>query len=170
VDEVIKFRTFVTIRCINKLQSRLKAGKKRWPSPLSDTLRSWKPLEGDEVEPFWVTKPSWTVSFGFGDESMNMRLASDGSEEWEFSIETAYRWSTILASLLKTIDDQITVYKKIGQNCRKRALEHSNTRKVVGTIVALYSALFILMTKYEKVVKALLAIRSLASFFLPAGE
>ena len=173
---MIKFRTFVTICCINKLQSQLKEGINQWNSPVWHTLLSWKPSERDKVESFWVTKPMWTVSFKINHENllkdMKSRTSNDGSEEWEFSIETAQVWSRILAMLLKNINDEIANYKEIPLKRRQRPLEDSRTLDIIETIISLYSALFILIFSFKRVVKALLAVPSLASSFLPkaAGE
>lgn len=137
---------------------------------MSDTLYFWKPIEGEKVELFWVTKPIWTVSFKIEDENMKTRPATNGGEEWEFSIETAHLWSSILALLLKNLNIKIEKFKNIPPEHRLQPLEHSRTRDVIESIITFYSALFILMIKYKRVVKALLAIPSLASLFLPAGE
>ena len=94
----------------------------------------------------------------------------NGTVEWEFSIETAHLWSSILATLLRTINNIITEYRNTSAELRKRPLDHEETRQFVQAITSFYSALFLLMTKYKRVVKALLAIPSLVSSILPASE
>lgn len=162
--DVLKFRTFVTLRCLNKLHSRLKAGKIQW-----DTLESWKPTAGDEIEPFWVAKPKWTLFFDIEQNSMKTRLDGE-SEVWEFSKETAHLWSSILVSLLKNINNRLHDYKNTSVIHRQRPLENKNTLDLIEKIISLYSALILFMTKYKRVVKTLLAIPSLTSSFIPASE
>ena len=160
-----KFRTIVTIRCINKLQSRLNSEKKRWNLPLPDTLASWKPTVKDKVQPFWVTKPSWDLEF---DNKKYMKTRDvNGNVEWEFSIDTAHLWSCILAELLRTLNHKITEYR---DTLRKQHPNDSTILNIVEAIMAFYNGLFLFMVRYKRVVKALLAIPSLRSSFLPASE
>ena len=121
---------------------------------------------GDEVVAFWVAKPKWKLSF---DSQENMKTRDvNGNIEWEFSIDTAHLWSSFLATLLKSINKQITEYKQAPLKHRQGPLNYLEAR--VGKISYLYGALLQLMANYKRVVKALLAIPSLASSFLPASE
>ena len=145
--------------CINKLQSRLKS--KWWRLPLSDTLISWRSVVGDEVDRFWVTKPKWILRFDI-EKNMTTR-AVNGNTEWEFSIDTAYIWSTILGSMLETINNKIAEYRSHPSKSRETPLRHLKT--LVLEITYLYGALYLFMADYKHIVKALLAIPSLASSF-----
>ena len=61
--------------------------KKRWHSPLTDTLNSWTPTKEDKVELFGVTKAFWELYFK-GEENMKTI-----ERKWEFFINTAHLWN-----------------------------------------------------------------------------
>ena len=87
--------------------------------------RYCRSMKQDEVEPFWVSKPRWSLKF-YIEENMKMRVVN-GNVEWEFSSDTAHLWSSILAILLITINNQITEYRKTPAELRKRSLEPKET-------------------------------------------
>ena len=163
------FHAFVTMCCINKVQSRLNAGKKRW-NP--ETLLSWSrtPLDKEKVEHFWVTEPIWPLKFENVEKGMKTRVVDGNVVEWEFSSDTAHLWSSILARLLISINEKITEYNNIPSELRKRPLEHEETRYLVKAITTFHTSLFIFMSNYNRVVKALLGMWSLSSWLQPASE
>lgn len=167
---MLKFRTFVTISCINKLQSRLNSGNTRWSPTLPDTLLSWKPIEGEEIERFWVTEPKWSLKFDDVFEGDMKTRVVNGNVEWEFSFDTAHQWSSILGILLKCINKQITEYGNTPAELRKRPMEHEGIRGLMVAIAHFYSSLFLFVKIYNRVVKALLGIPSLASLIRTASE
>ena len=133
---------------------------------MTDTLQSWRSIVGDEVVPFRVAKPKWDLSFDI-EEDMKTRVVH-GNVEWEFSIDTAHLWSSLLGTLLKILNDQIVEYRHAPLKHRREPVRYLES--LVEEISYLYGSLFLLMVNYKRVVNALLAIPSLASSFLRASE
>ena len=165
-DQTAKFGMFVTIRSIQKLHARLKIGKKRRQQPLSTTLGSWRPVTGDRVESFSLARPIWASTFVSVDEEMK-KLRSDNN--WEFTINTAHLWASVLATLLDETDDAIKRYKESSARDKRQPLQNPTYARF-KEICWFYHTLFILMTEYTRVVKELLAIPSLAASFQLSRE
>ena len=91
-----------------------------------------------------------------------------GNVEWEFSINTAHLWSSLLGTLLKILNDQIVEYRHAPLKHRREPVRYLES--LVEEISYLYGSLFLSMANYKRVVNALLAIPSLASSFLRASE
>jgi hypothetical protein len=109
------------------------------------------------------------MEFDIVKKDMKTRVVN-GNVEWEFSSDTAHLWSSILALLLTNINNQITKYNNTPAELRKRPLEHEETRDILRAITSFYNALSLLMTKYKRVVKAMLGTLSLASLFRATSE
>ena len=119
----------------------------------------------DKVEAFWIAKPDWELAFDDEIEKHMKTRDVNGNVEWEFSIDTAHLWSWILAMILSSINQQITEYRN--------ALRKQHPKEILGTVevfIILYNGLSLLVIRFERVIKALLAIPSLRSSFLRASE
>ncbi|CAA7263656.1 unnamed protein product [Cyclocybe aegerita] len=96
-DHIESLTTFVTMRSLHKLFSRLTSDKKVWKTGVTKVLKDWKPAESDDpFESSWVKKPQWAIHT----DRMQSKLEKRGeSEEWLFSTNTIGVWANTLGAV-----------------------------------------------------------------------